>query len=377
MSEIVLDQNDSLQLKAIELHNFRNYDYLELQDISNLSIFVGKNAVGKTSILEAIQLVTALKSFRATNASQLVKWGAKKARVKALFNNSKRNLELQMDVEDNKRKYFLNGKSKQIRDLKGLFPAVIFCPDDLNLVKGSNTQRRTSLDNLGVQLSKNFYSVRNDYQKILKQKNQALKEEFELPLLESINDVLAKVGAQFFIHRQTLCSKLKPYIESYYSLLTNNSEQLTIHYIPSWEKENATFSEYNYSKEELYEILLKEINNSYAEEKARKKSVVGPHADELMFLLNERNAIHFASQGQQRSIVLAYKMAELQVLQESLSQLPVLLLDDVMSELDEFRRQAFMDFTKDTIQTFITTTNMSYFDTHVLNDSTLYNLPLQ
>ena len=363
-------QDTNLRIQALELHNFRNYSHLQLNNIGNLSLFVGKNAIGKTSIIEAIQLVTALKSFRATHGSQLNMWGTNQSSVKANFSNGQRYLTERLEIIDGKRAYYLNDKKQNIQDIKGLVPAVVFTPDDLELVKGSHSIRRTSLDDLGSQLSKNFYVVKNDYQKLLRQKSQALKDEADKTFIYSINEVLAKVGAQFFVHRRTLCNKLSPFLESAYHSIVQNDEILQMSYIPHWTEEGHTAT-----KEELEQHLFEQMNASIDEERSRKKNLIGPQTDEIVFYLNDQNSIHYASQGQQRSIVLAYKIAEANTIQEIRGQQPVLLLDDVMSELDESRRIAFMNFVQQDRQTFITTTNLSYFDEGLIKQADVYELP--
>lgn len=371
MEEHQQSQNDNLRVTSLTLHNFRNYQRLVLEDISDLTILVGPNAIGKTSIIEAVQLVTSLKSFRATHVSQLVTWGNDNAFISAVFSNRQRYLEEKMEIKNNKRTYLLNGKSRHVKDLKGLVPAVIFTPDDLELVKGSNSVRRASLDDLGSQLSKNFYAVKNDYQKLLRQKTQALKEDATNDFLFSINEVLAKVGAQFFVHRRTLCEKVSPFLEQAYQSIVQSEEDLKMHYVSRW------IEEHTIAKSDIEKQLLSQMNSVIDEERVRKKNLVGPHTDEILFLLNGQNSLHFASQGQQRSIVLAYKIAEANTIQDVLGQQPVLLLDDVMSELDESRRLSFMEFVQQDRQTFITTTNLSYFNDDLIARANVYQLPFE
>ncbi|MBQ9068421.1 MAG: DNA replication/repair protein RecF, partial [Eggerthellaceae bacterium] len=190
--------------------------------------------------------------------------------------------------------------------------------------------------------------------------------------LASMNEVIAKVGAQYYVHRSVLCSKIKPYLEKYYSQISNGSERVELCYLPSW----GTVED-SANREHIQRLLQDSLDQREEEERARKKSVVGPHTDDIQFILDGENALHFASQGQQRSIVLAYKMAEASLIQEILGQKPLLLLDDVMSELDEHRRSCFVDFIGGKTQTFITTTNLSYFDDSLLKDAEVIKLPIE
>ena len=163
---MALEAGDELHIASLDLLHFRNYDAFHLDDVGYLTILVGPNAVGKTSIVEAIQLVTALSSFRTSKASRLVKWGETRAHVGARLVGESRDLEIGLGIVGGSRSYKLNGKAKRVSDLAGLLPAVTFTPDDLHLVKGAAAARRDALDALGAQISKNFAAVRGDYVKL-------------------------------------------------------------------------------------------------------------------------------------------------------------------------------------------------------------------
>lgn len=382
MVENIPQQAQQLKITALSLNNFRNYKSLKLQTLGDLSIFVGENAIGKTSIIEAIQLMTELQSFRATHASELINWGAEEASVVVDISDGERQLEEQLIVQNNKRQYLFQGKSKRIQDLKGLLPAVIFTPDNLDLVKGSYSKRRDALDNLGVQLSKNFYSVRADYQKLIKQKNQALKDEADQAFIESLNEVLVKVGVQYIMLRFALLESFCPYLKQYYQGITDGKEDISLQYELSWSEEYLSeFSQVN--KDELIQNFTKALEEHIEKERDSKRCKIGPQADHIDFFIKPvavqdfRNASIYASQGQQRSVVLAFKMAELKTIQEILHQKPVLLLDDVMSELDEARRSMFMELIQGDIQTFITTTNLAYFNDSIIMQADIYSLPFE
>ena len=179
---------EGLRIDSVRLENFRNYERFSLSNLGALTILVGPNAVGKTSAIEAIQMVTACKSFRTNQFEQMQRWGCPHSSIDASIRGNGRNLDIHLSIDQGKRNYQLNGKNKRIQDLKGLLPAVSFSPDDLNLAKGAHSIRRSALDNLGSQLSKNFYAVKNDYAKLIKQKNKALKDELPDFYLDSIDD---------------------------------------------------------------------------------------------------------------------------------------------------------------------------------------------
>ena len=359
---MALEAGDELHIASLDLLHFRNYDAFHLDDVGYLTILVGPNAVGKTSIVEAIQLVTALSSFRTSKASRLVKWGETRAHVGARLVGESRDLEIGLDIVGGSRSYKLNGKAKRVSDLAGLLPAVTFTPDDLHLVKGAAAARRDALDALGAQISKNFAAVRGDYVKLVKQKNRALKAEEADAYLASIDDVLVRVGVQVLSHRMTIVSRVQPYFQRFYREISGGSERVELNYVPCWLRGDADeLTRYAFDRDEALARLEAYGRAMRPVERARRRAVAGPHADDVLFLLNGRNAVHFASQGQQRCIVLAYKLAEAAAIEDATGRKPVLLLDDVMSELDEHRRAYFMEFVADDIQTFITTTNSAYF----------------
>ena len=378
---------EGLQLRSLRLISFRNYRSFELKDIGDLTILIGPNAAGKTTVVEAVQMLTDLKSFRTSRYGQMVHMGDESAIVQGNLVGNGRDLDIRLSIRSGKRSYQLNGKNKAVQDLKGLLPAVTFSPDDLNLAKGSNTARRAAIDDLGSQLSKNFYAVRSDYAKLIKQKNRALKEDLPDAYIDSVDDLLVRVGSQLMAHRMVILDKMRPEFISLYREISDGVETLDFAYIPSWEKEDVdsvlehggslegvTMNRENFDKDEVARTFSRALAKQRDRERAYGKSIVGPHADKVSFILDGRNQTHYSSQGQQRSIVLAFKLAEAAVIQDTLHQKPILLLDDVMSELDERRRQYFMQFISGDIQTFITTTNRDYFDDALLSKADVVEL---
>lgn len=376
----------SLKVQNIIFRNFRNYSELSLNNLGALTIFVGQNAIGKTNIIEGIQLLTALTSFRNPLLQQLIQQGKQESYIAAGVSDGSRELTIGLHIKEHSKKYVVNGKGKQTQELKGLLPSVSFTPDDLYLIKGSMSERRNALDVLGSQLSSNYYVIKKDYEKIIKHKNKLLKEEASDLLLDSIDETLVICGAQLSCYRSSLLSKLAPLCARSYEQIIPGGEELSVTYIPSWEVKNSKkfsrpSSDINNNeilqKETARELLQAALHGARSEERARKRAVIGPHADHINFTLNNLDATTFASQGQQRSIVLAYKLAEVQMIEDHLHQKPILLLDDVMSELDEQRRTSLVSFLMEDTQTFITTTNLQYFNDDLLQRAQIIQLPLE
>ncbi len=247
------------------------------------------------------------------------------------------------------RQYIYNGKKRPTKDLRGILPSVTFTPDDLNLAKGSNRYRRRELDLVGSQVNANYYQLVHDYEKVLRQKNRLLKEEADMSLLEAADEVFKTVANQLTKYRKSLFSRIVPKItEHYEALATGKNEHLSARYVEG----------HSESDEELQPTLFDELQ--------AHKALAGPHLHAINFYINSMLVQDFASQGQQRSVVLAIKLAESELIEEMLQQLPVLLLDDVMSELDEVRRQALVKELLTGKQAFITTANINYFEPEIL-----------
>lgn len=395
----------SLTITGFDYYNFRNYARYTQQDLGNITLFIGPNAVGKTNILEGLHLTTALRSFRNPKTEHLVRFNEQSAYVQTFIGDDVRALDVKLTIQNNKRTYTLNGKRRAPSTIRGILPAVTFIPDDLALIKGPHAQRRTQLDELGAQLSQNYYAVMKDYLKIVRQKNHYLKNLASPDVLVSINEVLASIGAHYFVMRSRILHELIPYIQTFYTQISKRDEEVAISLVPSWLKGTVSddrpfllespevYKSYNVlnistsscsgdtfhveqplTKQGVQEELIRAMQERGQKEYDRHISLFGPHADHINIFINNRNAQQFASQGQQRSLVLAYKLAEVALIKDRLNQSPVLLLDDVMSELDADRRESLFKVISDSVQTFISSTTLSYFSPEILDRAQVIHL---
>lgn len=365
-----------LTITHISFLNFRSYETFDLAAVGPLTVLVGPNAAGKTNIIEGIQLLTAQTSFRNPSVGQLIHSDSLFGRLEADVSDGNRQLNLQVQLTEKNKKYLVNGKPKRTADMKGIIPSVTFTPDDLEIVKGPMSIRREALDALGSQLSANHYLIHRDYERVLRHKNRLLKDEASSILLQSINETLVTCGAQLSCYRSALFEKLAQSMSDYYFEITGGREKLEACYIPSWMPFDSTkIMTYSFGRDVARELLTKALNANITDERARHRALFGPHADKIEFFIDGKNASIFGSQGQQRSIVLAFKLAEATLIQTILHQKPILLLDDVMSELDARRRRALITFIAGDIQTFITTTNLTYFDADLLSTARIVELP--
>lgn len=367
-----------LRIERVEFRQFRNYESFHLDGIGGLTVFIGPNAVGKTNILEGIQLLTSSYSFRHPQLAQLICDSHDEAFISLEAGDGNRQINIALSIVSGKKGFSINGKGKTAADVRGVLPSIIFTPDDLQLVKHSSSVKRAALDNLGMQLTRTYYVVRKDYEKTIRYKNRLLKEEASTALIESINETLVTCGAQLFCLRSALFERMVPEVSHAYERLSNGGESFSAIYRPSWNR-MAKEEERNYTsnRDEVREKLASELVKWGLEERNRKKCLIGPHNDEIVFELANRDASVFASQGQQRSIVLSWKLAEVEMVNQILGVKPVLLLDDVLSELDGARREMLVQFVTDDIQTFITATDLDGFADSFIRKARVVKLPME
>lgn len=364
--------SSSLQIETLGFTNFRNYRSLALGGIGGLTIFVGPNATGKSNILEGIQLLCSHSSFRSARSRELIRQGESFARIEAQVTSSVRSLDVSMVIEAASRTYSVNGKKRTAQESSGLLPAVAFAPDDLELAKGSQSPKRAALDAIGGQLSRAHGIIRRDYEKLIRNKNALLKDEANDALIDALNDALIPVAAKFHMYRVSLFRNLCKRMSRIYGDISDCRESLGYSYAPSWASDEvvqlAEMRPYDevISSDEALEATANAMISRRLEERLRHRAVVGPHADRMEFFIDGKNVRNFASQGQQRCVALAWKMAEIELIEEMMGTKPALLLDDVMSELDARRRSMLVELLQEDTQTFITATDLSSFEEDIM-----------
>lgn len=360
-----------LVVGTLELSGFRSYADFVLPLDPHLTVLVGPNATGKTNIIEALQLVTAGESFRRPQWLETVAWGTDEALVRMTAEGDGREVEIELRVGiSGKRVYKVNGKvRRRVSEAVGLVPCVIFTPDDLRIVKDSAERRRTTLDSLGVQLSPSYRSLKIEYEKTLRQRNSLLKEKLiDDDVLRALTDRMIVVGSKFTVSRIRLFTRLSTKMSELYGTLSGG-ENLTSHYVPSWSQADSGLDEGD------VETHLEQLAGTVSsDERARGTTLFGPHRDDMSFEIDQRDARVYSSQGQQRTVTLAWKLAEVGVVEDISGQPPLLLLDDVMSELDRDRRKRLTEFVGGRVQTVITTTNLGYFDQDLVGRASVVEL---
>ena len=347
-------------IKNLSIYNFRNIRNLSFSPGERLNIIYGDNAKGKTNLIEAIWMFTGQKSFRKVKEGQLILFGENNARLDLDFFTNLRFQKLTIKWDPQKIIYLNQCKIESITDFIGTFSAIVFSPEDLNLVKGNPQRRRNFLDIALSQINKTYPKLLIKYNKILSQRNALLKEIYKYPGLIDTLDVwdsaFAKISATITKYRIKYISALIPIAQDIYCGISDYKEKLDIKYILGFEMDLNPDVGY----QELYEKFEKKIFDVRNLDIKFGFSQVGPHKDDFNILLDNLLAKSFASQGQQRSIVLAIKLAEAQIIRDLMKKNPVILLDDVMSELDVKRKKYILNFLKD-MQCFITCCDETYF----------------
>ena len=346
----------SLVVETIYMHNFRNFEEKQLSFSPQITILHGRNAVGKTNTIEALQLITTGSSFRHPKTKELILDGSEQAQVKAHIRGDGRFIDIELQAKESSKTFEINGKRRRSSDVSGTLMSVLFCPDDLALVKGSASKRRDDLDSFGSQASKAYYRLVRAYQKTVEQRNHLLKDmACNVGLLDAWDQSLAVGAGTLLSHRLSLFSKLKE------CFLEAASELVPAQHVDVFYQTKTRDDISEMSKDELIEYMVNQVFLARAEDMRRQQTTVGPHRDDIVFLIDGKDARDFGSQGQQRALVLSWKMAQLRLAEKISGSPALLLLDDVMSELDDIRRSAVLSFFNNHVQTVISTTNLGYF----------------
>ncbi len=324
-----------MKVSKITLLKYRNYDTETVSFGENVNVIFGDNAQGKTNLLESIFLFSSGKSHRGAGDRELIKNGEEEAKIKLSYFSKEREEESEIFISQGHRKeIFRNGiKMNRKKDWLGKFESVLFYPEELLLIKEGPEIRRKYFDQ-AISLRRPVYDhYLSLYATVLKQKNNLLRKIEENEKLKTTlpvwNERMAEIGARIIFYRQSFIKKLAPLAEKFMQEITDGKEHISLSY------ETPFLYEETEKIKEAFLKKLKEIENT---EMAAKQSLVGPHRDDIKFTINGLSAKNYASQGQQRSIVLALKLAESEMIFEESGSYPVLLFDDILSELDQKRR---------------------------------------
>lgn len=344
-----------MNIYELKLINFRNYYDVKIEFFPGINVIYGDNAQGKTNLLEAINLISTGKSFRTNREKEMINYNKDKAYVgaKVFGENFEKLIEIKLDKNEAK-KQRINGKEvKSQKELYDSFKAVIFSPDDISLIKDGPNIRRNYIDNLIINLKPTYQYNLNRYNKILFQRNNLLKFNhlnLDKNLIDIFNLQLSKLAGLIILERISTLRKLEKISKIIHSNFTANDEEINFQY-------NSTVK---FNKEDLNEIQENTLNMLRENEEKdieTKTTQIGPHRDDILIKINDKEVRAFGSQGQKRSAVLTMKLSEVELIKNETNHYPILLLDDVYSELDQNRKNYLSRLFKN-VQTFITTTDV-------------------
>jgi DNA replication and repair protein RecF len=363
-----------MYLKTLHLRHFRNYQDQQVEFSAAKTILLGNNAQGKSNLLEAVELLSSLRSHRTSRDRDLIQDGEAVAQITGHLEKDMGAVDISMTLRQNgRRTVALNSLNlRRQLDFLGTLNMVQFSSLDLDLVRGGPEQRRHWLDSLLVQLEPIYAYVLQQYNQILRQRNALLKarlkagSEISQNVSHSSSELalwdaqLAIAGSRVIRRRARVLQRLVPFAQSWHQAISGSTEQLEIRYAP-----NVVLVEDE--PEALQKAFLEKIQQRTIVEQHQGTTIVGPHRDEVEFTINNTPARQYGSQGQQRTLVLALKLAELKLIEDVIGEPPLLLLDDVLAELDLSRQNQLLDAIQDRFQTLITTTHLGSFDAQWIN----------
>ncbi|EOC99436.1 DNA replication/repair protein RecF [Caldisalinibacter kiritimatiensis] len=361
-----------MHVKRIRLINFRNYHTLDITLNNKLNLFLGNNAQGKTNLLESIYIASAGKSYRTNRDKELINLNEEQAYIGLELekNNINKMIEIKFEKNKPKRVKVNSVELDKVSDIIGVLNVVIFSPEDLKLVKEGPSQRRDFLNNEISQIKPKYRYNINRYKKILIQRNNLLKimqnDRKKGKIIEVWNEQLADLGSQIIISRIGFLENMSIISNNIHKKITGDLENLSLRYMSSLNIDNS------WNKQEIKQKFLNELEKNLDKDIERGTTTIGPHRDDIKILIDGVDCRVFGSQGQQRTAALSLKLAEVQLIKNEVGEYPVLLLDDVLSELDYNRRSFLLSAFKN-IQTIITSTDDIEFKGITKNEkSTFY-----
>lgn len=361
-----------MQLENLVLRNFRNYAELSVEFAPGVNVLLGPNAQGKTNLLEAIYVLALARSHRTNSDKDLIGWEGSEAAIGGRVRKSVGDVPLELQFTKKGKKARVNHlEQAKLSQYIGHLNVVLFAPEDLDLVKGAPTVRRNFIDREFGQISPKYLYNASQYRNVLRQRNNYLrqlqtKQAKDLVYLDVLTDQLIAFGAEILLARKVLLQKLEAAAKPVHESITDGKEQLVFHYVsqvPIAELPDLA---------SVTTALQEKFDQQRSRELQQGTTLVGPHRDDLQFIVNDKNVQTFGSQGQQRTTALAVKLAEIDLMKEETGEYPVLLLDDVLSELDSTRQTHLLKTIQDRVQTFITTPSLNDITRQLIKEPKIF-----
>ncbi len=354
-------------IEKIKLKNYRNYDSLEIDLNKKLNIIIGKNAQGKTNILESIYVLSLTKSYLGVNDKNLIKLGNNYAILEAntILNSGPKKFKVL--IKDNGKQVIINGNEvKKLSDYVSNLKVIIFSPENIRMIKEGPSVRRKFLNMEISQISIKYVKLLMNYNNIIRQKNEYLKlDNKNIDYLDVLNDEIAKLSVEIYLLRRKFLDNINTYIDRiYYEIM--GMQGLRVRYISN--------IDYFENKKEMVDKYREKLDKYLEKEMLYKISLIGPHRDDFIFVLNDKNIALYGSQGQLRSVILALKLSEIELFKKSSDDDPILLLDDIFSELDIDKKNNLIKYINDNIQTIITTTDINMIDEKLVKKASIFEI---
>ncbi len=363
-----------MRVEFLKLNQYRNIAQLELTCPEELHLFVGPNAQGKTNILESIYVLALGKSHRTRSHKELIRFGERRATLRAKVKKDEQYLRLEVELSEKGKKVSRNGvEQPKLSRYIGSLPAILFAPEDLAIVKGSPQIRRRFLDMEIGQVSPAYVHNLTLLGKLTAQRNSLLKQlaqkrGFQPELLEVLDDQLIQISVQIWKKRYRFLELLSGWAKKIHRAITQEKEELSVEYLPSLKIDPQM------GEGDLAESMRRELRRLRDKEIMRGSTLIGPHRDDLRLLADGLDLHTFGSQGQQRTAALSLKLAEIELIYQETGHYPILLLDDVLSELDDSRKTHLLEAIRGRVQTFVTTTGLEGIDRETLKRARIYRV---
>lgn len=361
-------------LTELRLHHFRNYQDLTVHFAPGVNVLIGHNAQGKTNMLEAIYALSLTRSHRTNNDRELINWQEQVASISGVVQKATGKVPLELQFTKNGKKAKVNHlEQARLGSYVGQLNAILFAPEDLSLVKGAPAIRRHFMDMEFSQMSSKYLYNASQYRTLLRQRNKYLKQlkygqQHDTVLLDVLSDQLAAYGAEVIVARFRFLKHLEKWAAKLHYQISLNQEELRLVYV------NQLKIDAQATVDQAYQQLLAIYRENQDHEIEKGTTMYGPHRDDIRFMVNDKNVQAFGSQGQQRTTALSVKLAEIDLMKEQTGEYPLLLLDDVLSELDTIRQTHLLTAIQDKVQTFLTTTSLSDVARQLIKQPTIFEI---
>lgn len=364
-----------MYLENIKVKQFRNYTELDVALSKGINVFIGENAQGKTNLLEAVYVLGMAKSHRTSHDKELIQWGRNYAKIEGKVNKKSGTIPLELTISKKGKKAKANHiERKKLSQYVGLCNVVMFTPDDLQLVKGSPSLRRRFIDMEIGQIQPVYLHRLSQYQKVLEQRNALLKnadgpDRSVQSMLDILTAQMIELAADLVHRRLRFIRLLRDWAADIHQSITDGRERLSMDYRSSVGdvSEDMELSRIK----EVYEKAFADVRKKEME---RGLTLIGPHRDDLDLAVNDKNVQTYGSQGQQRTTALSLKLAEIELIADEVGEYPLLLLDDVLSELDDVRQTHLLSTFKERVQTIVTTTSVAGIDHEMIREARSYRV---